>query len=156
MRSVMKKIGAVAATAVAGGLLIAGASSLTSAQARAAEDKSDWGARPAADPAKAAELDRKAPKCLDIRETGRFHVVNDHTLLVYDRWENPYLLDVGGPCRSMDDFSKFGFEVNGTTQVCRAHDAFLLYSNGLDHHMNRCIINGVKVISRAEAAKLDE
>jgi len=158
MHSVMKKIGAVAATVVAGGLLIAGASSLTSVQARAAEDKGDWGAKPAAeaDPAKMAELDSKAPKCLDIRETGRFHVVNDHTLMVYDRWENPYLLDVGGPCRSMDDFSRFGFEVNGTTQVCRAHDAFLLYSNGIDHHMARCIINGVKQISRAEAARLDE
>jgi hypothetical protein len=149
MQSVMKKIGAVAATVVAGGLLIAGASSLTSVQARAAEDK-DWGAK------SAAELDRKAPKCLDIQQTGRFHVVNDHTLMVYDRWENPYLLDIGGPCRSMDDFSRFGFEVNGTTQVCRAHDAFLLYSNGIDHHMARCIINGVKLISRAEAARLDE
>lgn len=151
--SIMKKIGAVAATIVAGGLLIAGASSLTSAQARAAED-SDWSR--AASPAADAARDDKAPKCLDIQQTGRFHVVNDHTLMVYDRWENPYLLDVSGPCRSMDDFSRFGFEVNGTTQVCRAHDAFLLYSNGTDRHMARCIINGVKVISRAEAAKLDE
>ncbi len=151
MSSLMKKMAAMAATVVAGGLLVAGASSLTSSQARAADD--DWG-KPAAQPA-VAGAEHKAPQCLDIRETGRFHVVNDHTLMVYDRWENPYLLDIGGPCRSMDDFSHFGFEVNGTTQVCRAHDAFLLYSNATERPV-RCLINGIKVISRAEAAKLDE
>ncbi|MBW8734112.1 MAG: hypothetical protein JF571_07375 [Asticcacaulis sp.] len=152
MNSLMKKIAAAATTVMAGGLLIAGASSLTSAPAHAAPND-DWG-KPAAQGD--AGTERQAPKCLDIQETGRFHVVNDHTLLVYDRWENPYLLDVGGPCRSMDDFSRFGFEVSGTTQLCRAHDAFLLYSNGTDRHMARCIVNGVKVISRAEATTLDQ
>lgn len=142
----MKKIAAVAATVLAGGVVVA-AASLT-AQART----DDWG-KPAAQ--SMADGNRTAPQCLDIQNTGRFHVVNDHTLLVYDRWENPYLLDIGGPCRSMTDFSRFGFEVNGTTQVCRAHDAFLLFSQNTERPV-RCIINGVKVISRAEAAKMDE
>ena len=153
MNSVHKKIAAIAATVLAGGAIVAGAASLTSAQARPAEDN-DW-AKPAAQGATSAGGDRKAPSCLDIRETGRFHVVNDHTLLVYDRWENPYLLDIGGPCRSMTDLSHFGFEVNGTTEICRAHDAFLLFSQDTERPV-RCLINGVKVISRAEAAKLDE
>lgn len=147
MNGVQKKIAAIAATVVAGGAIVAGAASLTAAQARPAAD--DWGGKPA------PVQDGKAPKCLDIRETGRFHVVNDHTLMVYDNWRNPYLLDIGGPCRSMDDLSHFGFEVNGTTEVCRAHDAFLLFSHDTERPV-RCIINGVKMISRAEAATLDE
>jgi hypothetical protein len=150
MNGLQKKIAAIAATAVAGGVIVAGAASLTSAQARPASD--DWG-KPAAQ--STSGDGRKAADCLDIRETGRFHVVNDHTLLVYDTWQNPYLLDVGGPCRSMDDMSHFGFEVNGTTQVCRAHDAFLLFSHDTERPV-RCLINGVKVVSRAEAARLDE
>ncbi|WP_443750702.1 DUF6491 family protein [Asticcacaulis solisilvae] len=153
MNSVQKKIAAVAATVLAGGAIVAGAALLTSAQARPAEGN-DWG-KPAAQGVSQASSDHKAPACLDIRETGRFHVVNDHTLLVYNTWQDPYLLDVGGPCRSMDDLSHFGFEVNGTTELCRAHDAFLLFSHDTERPV-RCIINGVKVISRAEAAKLDE
>jgi len=150
MIGLQKKIAAIAATAVAGGIVVAGAALLTSAQARPTAD--DWG-KPAAQ--SAPDDDRKAPNCLDIRETGRFHVVNDHTLLVYDAWQNPYLLDVGGPCRSMTDISHFGFEVNGTTQVCRAHDAFLLFSHDTESPV-RCLINGVKLISRADATRLDD
>ncbi len=153
MRSAHKKIAAIAATVLAGGAIVAGAASLTSAQARPAEDN-DW-AKPAAQGVSPAGGEHAAPKCLDIRDTGRFHVVNDHTLLVYNTWQDPYLLDIGGPCRSMTDLSHFGFEVNGTTQICRAHDAFLLFSHDTERPV-RCIINGVKAISRAEAAKLDE
>src|SRR4051794_40781165 len=40
---------------------------------------------------------RVTPKCLDGRNIGRKHVVDDHTLLVYDTWGNPYKMDVGGP-----------------------------------------------------------
>lgn len=149
MNGVQKKIAAIAATVVAGGAIVAGAASLTAAQARPADD---WGKSAVQG---AAAQDGKAPKCLDVRETGRFHVVNDHTLMIYDNWQNPYLLDIGGPCRSMDDLSHFGFELSGTSEVCRAHDAFLLFSHDTERPV-RCIINGVKLISRAEAAKLDE
>ncbi len=97
---------------------------------------------------------KPTPKCLDIHYTGRFHVVDDHTLLVYDTWGNPYQLDIGGPCRSMTDFSHFGFEVNGTSQVCQAHDAMLLYSQDTERPV-RCLINGVKPLTKAEALVLD-
>ena len=46
-----------------------------------------------------AEPDKIGPTCLDAQRTGRFHVVDEHTLLVYDRSDNAYKLDIGGPCR---------------------------------------------------------
>lgn len=96
-----------------------------------------------------------APRCLDIQNAGRKHVVNDHTLLVYDDFGNAFVLDVGGPCKTMDDYSKFGFEIQGSTQICQAHDAMILYSHN-DEPPLRCLINGVKPISKEEAKALDK
>ena len=92
------------------------------------------------------------PKCLDGRNIGRKHVVDDHTLLVYDTWGNPYKMDIGGPCKSMTDFSQIGFEFNGTNQICQAHDAMILRSENGERPV-KCLINSVEPITR-EAAKL--
>ncbi len=102
-----------------------------------------------------AEPDKIGPTCLDAQRTGRFHVVDEHTLLVYDRSDNAYKLDIGGPCRSMTDMSQFGFVFSGTTQICRAHDAQLLYSQTGERPV-QCLINGVTPITRAEADQLDK
>lgn len=102
-----------------------------------------------------AYANKMGPRCLDGGHTGRIHVVDEHTLLVYDRDQNAYKLDVGGPCRSMSDMSKYGFEFNGSSQICRAHDATLLYFP-VDHGApNRCLINGVTPLTRAQADRLD-
>lgn len=122
--------------AVAAGAVIAGAVS-------AREDKPV-----------AAKPDKPGPTCLDAGHTGRFHVVDDHTLLVYDNWQNAYKLDIGGPCRSMTDMSQFGFVFNGTSQVCRAHDAKLLYSQNGERPVT-CLINGVTPLTKAQANELD-
>jgi len=98
---------------------------------------------------------KPAPRCLDGRNVGRKHVVDQNTLLVYDTWGNPYKLDIGGPCRSMDDFSQIGFEFDGSDQICNAHDAKILYSKNGERPV-KCLINGVTPISRAEAADLDK
>jgi len=82
-------------------------------------------------------------------------VVDDHTLLVYDKAQNAYKLDIGGPCRSMTDLSTFGFEFTGTTQVCRAHDATLLYFPIAHAAPSRCLINGITPLTRAQADQLD-
>lgn len=99
--------------------------------------------------------DRATPKCLDGQRTGRFHVVNDHTLLVYDEFGNPYKLDVGGACRGMSDFSTFGFEFTGSSDICRGHDAMVLRSEPPTHGVMRCTINSVTPMSRSDAAALD-
>ncbi|MDI7774293.1 DUF6491 family protein [Asticcacaulis sp. EMRT-3] len=104
--------------------------------------------------ADAADMNKMAPKCLDGQHTGRMHVVNDHTLLVYDQWQNAYKLDIGGPCRSMSDMSHFGFEFQGSTQICRAHDAMLLYSVDRERPV-KCLINGVTPLTKAQANELD-
>ena len=97
---------------------------------------------------------RETPRCLDGRNVGRKHVVDDKTLLVYDVWGNPYKLGTGGPCRSMDDYSQIGFEFNGSDQICGAHDAKIIYSqNGF--LPARCVISSFQAITREEAAKLD-
>lgn len=98
---------------------------------------------------------RTTPKCLDGRNIGRKHVVDDHTLLVYDTWGNPYKLDYAGPCRSMTDFSQIGFEFNGTNQICQAHDAKILRSEHGEAPVS-CLINGVEPITREAAALLDK
>lgn len=98
---------------------------------------------------------RVAPRCLDGQHIGRKHVVDANTLLVYDDWGNPYKLDIGGPCRTMDDWSHIGFEFDGGDQICGAHDAKILYSK-FDEAPVQCLINGVHSISRAEAAELDK
>ncbi len=103
-----------------------------------------------------ATTERVAPKCLDGQRVGRFHVVDDHTLLVYDDFGNPYKLDIGGACRGMSDFSTFGFEFTGSTDICKAHDAMLLRREPPSGGTWRCIINGVESISRAEADELDK
>lgn len=99
---------------------------------------------------------RETPRCLDGRNVGRTHVIDQNTLLVYDRFDNPYKLDVGGPCRSMNDMSVFGFEFKGSTQICNAHDAMLLRYEPPSAHVSRCLINGVEPLTREEAAELDK
>jgi hypothetical protein len=101
---------------------------------------------------KAATPARATPKCLDGRNIGRKHVVDDHTLLVYDSFGNPYKMDIGGPCKSMTDFSQIGFEFNGSNQICQAHDAKILRSENGERPVS-CLINSVEPITR-EAAKL--
>jgi hypothetical protein len=101
---------------------------------------------------KAAGEARTTPKCLDGRNIGRKHVVDDHTLLVYDSFGNPYKMDIGGPCKSMTDFSQIGFEFNGSNQICQAHDAMILRSENGERPV-KCLINSVEPITR-EAAKL--
>ena len=134
----------VKALLISGALAAAAATAAISGAVAAHED------RPAS-----PDADKLAPRCLDADHTGRFHVIDDHTLLVYDRFQNAYKLDVGGPCRSMTDMSKFGFEFTGTTQICRAHDATLLYFP-IDHGApNRCLINAVTPLTRAQASELD-
>jgi len=96
----------------------------------------------------------KGPACLDGRDTHRIHVVDDHTLLVYDGRENAYKMDIGGPCRSMTDLSHFGFQFFGSDQICRAHDAQLLYSQNGERPVT-CLINSVTPITRNEAKVLD-
>ena len=98
---------------------------------------------------------RVTPKCLDGRHIGRKHVVDDHTLLVYDDLGNPYKLDVGGPCRSMTDFSQIGFEFNGSHQICQAHDAMILRSENGERPV-KCLINGVEPLTRDAARLLDK
>lgn len=100
--------------------------------------------------------ERAAPRCLEGDRVGRFQVVDDHTLLVYDDFGNPYKLDVGGPCRGMNDFTRFGFEFHGSSSICKAHDATLLRLENPGLGTMRCIINGVESISRAEAEALDK
>ncbi|MGN6364983.1 DUF6491 family protein [Asticcacaulis taihuensis] len=95
------------------------------------------------------------PKCLDARNIGRKHVVDDHTLLVYDTWGNPYKMDIGGPCKSMTDFSQIGFEFNGTNQICQPHDAMLLRSENGERPV-KCLINSVEPITREDAKLLDK
>ncbi len=105
----------------------------------------------------ASALDKgnlKGPTCLDAHDTGRMHVVDDHTLLVYDSRQNAYKLDVSGPCRSMTDMSRFGFEFFGSDKICRAHDAKLLYSQNGERPLT-CLINGVTPLTRNEAKVLD-
>jgi len=131
--------GAIAALAVIG---------LSVAHAKTNEDRA---APPAVSDAK-GEL--KGPACLDGRDTHRIHVVDDHTLLIYDGRDNAYKLDIGGPCRSMTDLSHFGFEFSGSDQICRAHDAQLLYSQNGEHPVT-CLINGVVPVTRNEAKVLD-
>lgn len=98
--------------------------------------------------------EQKGPACLDGRDTHRMHVVDDHTLLVYDGRQNAYKLDIGGPCRSMTDLSHFGFEFFGSDQICRAHDAQLLYSQNGERPVT-CLINDVTPVTRNEARVLD-
>ncbi len=99
--------------------------------------------------------DKMAPRCLDGRHVGRIHVVDSHTLLVYDDSQNGYKLDIAGPCTTMTDMSHIGFEFNGSDQICRAHDAFVLHSE-FDEAPLKCIINGVQPLTRAEAAAMDQ
>jgi hypothetical protein len=98
---------------------------------------------------------RVTPKCLDGRNIGRKHVVDDHTLLVYDTWGNPYKMDIGGPCKSMTDFSQIGFEFNGSNQICKAHDAMILRSENGERPV-KCLINSVEPLTREAAALLDK
>ncbi len=112
-----------------------------------------------ADPAPAAQSpstqSAAAPRCLDVQYVGRKHVVNDHTLLVYDDFGNAFVLDVGGPCKTMDDYSRIGFELQGSSQICQAHDAMILFSHDTEPPV-RCLINGVKPISKDDAKALDK
>ncbi|ESQ92227.1 hypothetical protein ABAC460_04875 [Asticcacaulis sp. AC460] len=103
-----------------------------------------------------ARSERATPRCLDGRNVGRTHVIDQNTLLVYDRFDNPYKLDVGGPCRSMNDMSVFGFEFNGSNQICDAHDAMLLRYEPPSNMVSRCLINGIEPLTREEAAELDK
>ncbi len=103
----------------------------------------------------AVSPDKVAPRCLDGRHVGRIHVVDSHTLLVYDDFRNGYKLDISGPCTTMNDMSHIGFEFNGSDQICRAHDAFILHSE-FDEAPLKCIINGVQPLTRAEAEALDQ
>ena len=82
-------------------------------------------------------------------------VIDDSTLLVYDDFRNGYKLDISGPCTTMNDMSHIGFEFNGSDQICRAHDAFILHSE-FDEAPLKCIINGVQPLTRAEAEALDQ
>ncbi|WP_245531373.1 DUF6491 family protein [Asticcacaulis biprosthecium] len=103
-----------------------------------------------------ARSERVTPRCLDGRHVGRTHVVDQNTLLVYDRFDNPYKLDIGGACRSMNDMSVIGFEFNGSTEICGAHDAMLLRQEPPSSFVTRCIINGIVPLTREEAAELDK
>lgn len=137
-KKLMTGAGFAAAGLLAGSLMVAGMSTAAPYDDRGRSDP-----------------DRMAPRCLDARHIGGKHVVDEHTLLVYDDFGNGYKLDVGGPCRTMDDYSKIGFEFDGTDQICKAHDAKILFSHW-DEAPLRCIINGVQPLTRAEAAELEK
>ncbi len=139
--------GFAVAGVIAGGLLI---SALTLAPVSQANEARDRGASPDAGQSTA----HKAPKCLDSRNMGGIRVVGENLIVARDSFGNAYEMELGGPCRSMNDFSHIGFEFNGSDQICRAHDAFVLYSEN-DELPLRCIINSVKSISREEADKLE-
>jgi len=134
--------GTVAGSLLAAGLIVTAFSGAQSSLAREPD-------------ARAPAEDKMAPRCLDGRHVGRIHVVDSHTLLVYDDFQNGYKLDISGPCSTMTDMSHIGFEFNGSDQICRAHDAFILHSE-MDEAPLKCIINGVKALTRSEAAALDE
>lgn len=102
-----------------------------------------------------ADQTKVTPKCLDGRNIGRKHVVDPHTLLVYDTWGNPYKMDIGGPCQSMTDFSQIGFEFAGSNQICQAHDAKILRSENGERPVT-CLINSVEPITRDAARLLDK
>ncbi len=96
-----------------------------------------------------------SPRCLDTRYTGRIHVVDDHTLLVYDRFDNAYKINHGGGCKSMDDYSQIGFVLSSGSDICAPHDAQLLYSPTGHGPRTTCIINGFSNVSKEEAQRLD-
>ena len=139
--------GTIAGSLLAAGLVVTALSgALSGAQAAPAREP---------DPRDAPAADKLAPRCLDGRHVGRIHVVDSHTLLVYDDFQNGYKLDISGPCTTMTDMSHIGFEFNGSDQICRAHDAFILHSE-MNEAPLKCIINGVQPLTRTEAAALDE
>ena len=145
----MKKtslFGGITAGIVAGGLVVTALSltALTGAQTSLAGE-----------PDRVIASDKMAPRCLDGGRVGRIHVVDSHTLLVYDDARNGYKLTIDGPCTTMTDMSHIGFEFNGSDQICRAHDAFVLHSE-MDEAPLKCIINGVQPLTRAEADALDQ
>lgn len=150
--STQKGLIGFAAAGLMAGVVAVGAFSVSQA-----EERHNGGRAAQAQEAGAQEASqRSAPRCLDGSRVGRFHVVDDHTLLVYDDFGNPYRMDVGGPCRGMSDFSTFGFEFNGGSDICKAHDATLLRREPPTMGTMRCMINGFESISRAEAAELDK
>lgn len=144
----VKKTAVVAASVVTGAVIIAAGSVAVTANAQ----DNNWGAP---QQSQATESGRTPPKCLDTRYAGGFHVVDEKTLLVRDSFGNGYLLDVGGPCRSMTDMSQFGFELYGSSDICRPHDAKILYSHSGEMPV-KCLINGIKPISREESDALLE
>lgn len=148
LQHLIKKAAVVAASVITGGAIIAAASVAVTANAQ----DNNWGA-PAQ--SQVRENTSAPPKCLDVRNAGGFHVVDEKTLLVRDGFGNGYLLDIGGPCRSMTNMSNFGFELYGSSDICRAHDAKILYSHSGEAPV-KCLINGVKPISRQEADALLE
>jgi hypothetical protein len=98
---------------------------------------------------------KPAPRCLDVRYTGRIHVVDDHTVLVYDKFDNAYKINHAGGCKSMDDYSQIGFVLSGGSDICAPHDAQILYSPTSRGARTTCIINGFSGVSKEEAARLD-
>ncbi len=144
----VKKTAVVAASVFTGGFIIAAASVAVTANAQ----DNNWGNTAQS---QVTENTRTPPKCLDVRNSGGFHVVDEKTLLVRDGFGNGYLLDIGGPCRSMNNMSNFGFELYGSSEICRAHDAKILYSHSGEAPV-KCLINGIKPISSEEADALQE
>ena len=135
--------GVVAGSLLAAGLVVTAMSGAQTSLAREPDARD------------ASSADKMAPRCLDGGHVGRIHVVDSHTLLVYDDSRNGYKLDIAGPCSTMTDMSHIGFEFNGSDQICRAHDAFILHSE-FDEAPLKCIINGVQPLTRAEAEAMDQ
>lgn len=148
LHHLIKKAAVVAASVVTGGVIVAAASVAVTANAQ----DNNWGNTAQS---QVTESKRTPPKCLDARNAGGFHVVDEKTLLVRDGFGNGYLLDIGGPCRSMTNMSQFGFELYGSSEICRPHDAKILYSHSGEMPV-KCLINGIKPISREEADALLE
>ncbi len=149
----MRRYKSLAGFAVAG--LTAGIVAVTAFSATQARENDSRDAARDSGP-EAGRTERVAPRCLEGDRVGRFQVVDDHTVVVYDDFGNPYKLDVGGPCRGMNQFTTFGFEFRGSSSICKAHDATLLRMENPGLGTMRCIINGVESISRAEADALDK
>ena len=151
LQHLIKKAAVVAASVITGGVIITAASVAVTANAQD-NQANNWGG---VEQSQVTENKRTPPKCLDVRNAGGFHVVDEKTLLVRDGFGNGYLLDIGGPCRSMTNMSNFGFELYGSSDICRAHDAKILYSHSGEAPV-KCLINGIKPISGDEADALLE
>lgn len=100
--------------------------------------------------------EKPVPKCFFADQVDSFSSINDHSILIRDRFNHAYRLEVSGYCPSLDHSFRLAVVArHGMSQVCGAFDADIVIADTGFGGPESCSVTEVTPLSASEARALE-